>query len=85
MFDIVYSRSVWEHLTDPEKVMSEVGRVLKPGGLLILTTPNKYDYTSLVARLTPQWFHVGQRRKSDSAMTCLRFIIAAIRRVGFGV
>jgi SAM-dependent methyltransferase len=63
MFDIVYSRSVWEHLTDPEKVMSEVGRVLKPGGLLILTTPNKYDYTSLVARLTPQWFHRWAAKK----------------------
>ena len=56
-FDLIYSRSVFEHLEKPQAVMAELGRVLKPGGQLILITPNKYDYSSVVARFTPQWFH----------------------------
>jgi SAM-dependent methyltransferase len=64
MFDIVYSRSVWEHLTEPGRVMTEIRRVLKPGGVLILITPNKYDYTSIVARFTPQWFHRWAARRA---------------------
>lgn len=51
--DIVVSRSVVEHLEDPVAVFSEVARVLKPGGRLIFTTPNKYYYSSLVAGMIP--------------------------------
>ena len=31
----------------------ELGRVLKPGGRLVFTTPNKYYYSSLVAGMIP--------------------------------
>jgi SAM-dependent methyltransferase len=37
-FDFVYSFSVFEHLDDPKKVLSEVIRVLKPGGVLQVST-----------------------------------------------
>jgi SAM-dependent methyltransferase len=35
-FDVVFSRSVFEHLSEPETVISEMRRVLKPGGVLSL-------------------------------------------------
>ena len=38
-FDVVTSADVIEHLTDPECHLREIGRVLKPGGALVLTTP----------------------------------------------
>ena len=39
-FDIVIAKHVVEHLSHPEQAISEMSRVLKPGGLLILATPN---------------------------------------------
>ncbi|MFP4057184.1 MAG: class I SAM-dependent methyltransferase [Candidatus Brocadiia bacterium] len=40
-FDVVVSCSLLEHLVrDPMHMMSEIHRVLRPGGFLILTTPN---------------------------------------------
>lgn len=39
-FDIIYSNQVLEHLFYPEKFLKEARRVLKPQGLLILSTPN---------------------------------------------
>jgi SAM-dependent methyltransferase len=39
-FDIVFSKSVIEHLSDAENFMKESYRVLKPGGRIILMTPD---------------------------------------------
>ena len=39
-FDIVYHKSVLEHLYDPAKLMAETYRVLKQGGKLIVLTPD---------------------------------------------
>lgn len=41
-FDIVMSNEVIEHVTEPKQAIAEMSRVLKPGGILILTTPNKF-------------------------------------------
>lgn len=39
-FDFVFSKSVIEHLWDPDNFNKEIFRVLKPGGILILMTPD---------------------------------------------
>jgi 2-polyprenyl-3-methyl-5-hydroxy-6-metoxy-1,4-benzoquinol methylase len=39
-FDVAVCTEVVEHLLFPENVMSEAHRVLKPGGFVIITTPN---------------------------------------------
>lgn len=39
-FGSVYSNSVVEHIPDPENVLPELARVLRPGGKLILTVPS---------------------------------------------
>lgn len=39
-FDLVAAGEVLEHVIDQEFFLQECGRVLRPGGLLVLTTPN---------------------------------------------
>lgn len=40
MFDVVFSKSLIEHLFNPENFMRECYRVLKPGGRIIIMTPD---------------------------------------------
>jgi SAM-dependent methyltransferase len=56
-FDLIFSDNVLEHLIEPNKVFFEVQRVLKPGGVFLAKTPNKWHYVPLIARITPLWFH----------------------------
>ncbi len=39
-FNLVIAKHVVEHLPQPEQAVAEIGRVLAPGGLLVLATPN---------------------------------------------
>lgn len=40
VFGVVIIKHVVEHLPRPEKAINEIGRVMAPGGTLILSTPN---------------------------------------------
>ena len=40
MFDVVYHKSLIEHLYFPENLMKESHRVLKPGGKVVILTPD---------------------------------------------
>lgn len=55
--DLIMSRSVFEHLVDPDSVYREFSRVLKPGGRIVFLTANLWDYGTMVARLIPNRFH----------------------------
>lgn len=55
--DLIMSRSVFEHLTDPDSVYREFARVLRPGGRVVFLTANMWDYGTLVARMVPNRFH----------------------------
>jgi len=39
-FDVVFSKSVIEHVNNADNIISEIKRVLKPGGRVILLTPD---------------------------------------------
>src|SRR5262249_13727522 len=55
--DVVISRSVVEHLSDPVAAFSEFRRVMKPRGRFIFISPNVWSYPIVVARLIPNRFH----------------------------
>ncbi|MBT8137110.1 MAG: class I SAM-dependent methyltransferase [Gammaproteobacteria bacterium] len=50
-YDLVWCSEVIEHLQSPEQFVAECERVLKPGGKLILTTPNSAFWLYPLARL----------------------------------
>lgn len=57
-FDVVYCSEVIEHLLDPAGLLGEIGRIVRPGGLLYLTTPN---FSSLSRRLLgSRWRVIGK-------------------------
>ncbi|HRO70478.1 MAG TPA: class I SAM-dependent methyltransferase [Chitinophagaceae bacterium] len=47
-FDVVVSFETIEHTEKQEQMLREIKRVLKPGGLLIMSTPEKVAYTKLL-------------------------------------
>jgi 2-polyprenyl-3-methyl-5-hydroxy-6-metoxy-1,4-benzoquinol methylase len=49
-FDIVTSLDVVEHVEDDYAFLSEVHRVLKPGGFCLITTPNRQRLSSFVRK-----------------------------------
>jgi len=42
-FDVVFSTEVIEHLYNPHNLVNEAWRVLKPGGMFFITTPNVHS------------------------------------------
>jgi SAM-dependent methyltransferase len=65
-FDTVLCNEVLEHVAEPSRLMSEVARVLRPGGFLLLTTPQTWglhhephDYY--------RFTHYGLRYQSEQA------------------
>lgn len=56
-FDIVISFDVIEHIQRDVKMIAEIYKVLKPGGKLLLGTPNKNRLTNIVFKI------IGRPRK----------------------
>lgn len=52
-FDLVTATEVIEHIENPRFLLREVSRVLKPGGIFVLSTPNVLNLNS---RLRYLWF-----------------------------
>ncbi|HEY8280336.1 MAG TPA: class I SAM-dependent methyltransferase [Bdellovibrionota bacterium] len=48
-FDVVSALEVIEHLENPRHLVRELHRILKPGGTLLLSTPNNESLTSLLS------------------------------------
>ena len=51
--DVILSDFTFEHFADPENSVSEIDRLLKPGGWICARTPNRFGYIALANRLIP--------------------------------
>ena len=60
-FDVVVSFETVEHVTEHEQFLTEIKRVLRPGGLLVISSPNRDVY---LKGLPPNPYH---RRESTMA------------------
>ena len=63
-FDLVLLLDVIEHLFDTDRLLFEVKRVLKPGGIVVITTPNLaswYNRLFLLIGWQPFWTEVSTK------------------------
>jgi SAM-dependent methyltransferase len=60
--DVCLADFVLEHVHDVDGFFDEVFRVLKPGGLLFIRTPNAWNYMGIGARLIPARLHARALR-----------------------
>ena len=63
-FEVVVSFETLEHIADHNKMIAEIKRVLQPGGLLIISTPDKKNYSDKTGRTNP--FHVKELYEEES-------------------
>ena len=59
-FDLVVAFEIIEHLSDWRAFLLEVKRVMVPGGLFLVSTPNKVYYAEARAELGPNPFHAHE-------------------------
>lgn len=94
--DLVFSRSVMEHIEDVDRCYREIKRILRPPGYYVFLTPSRWDYVSLIAQVVPNAWHgavVGatEGRASEDVFPTFyrsnskRDIELAADRAGFGV
>jgi len=85
-FDKVLASEIIEHIPDWEKAISEMMRVLKPGGYLVVSTPNRkswYGFDRFLYEniLLKQWEHPYDQWKTynelEKALTGCGFKVAS--------
>lgn len=70
-FDVLVSSEVIEHLENPRAVFRDFHSKLKPGGLLVVTTPNQQSIRSFVSLITMGHFDQFRDRDYPRHITAL--------------
>ncbi len=88
-FDTVLSTEVIEHTPDPRRAVAQLCRVLKPGGLLVLTVPNRLWRPAILAatalKLRPYLGHENWVRYRDLGRWLKEEGLAVDRQSGFNL
>jgi 2-polyprenyl-3-methyl-5-hydroxy-6-metoxy-1,4-benzoquinol methylase len=83
-FDLVYVSEIIEHCADTTAFLSELNRLTKPGGKMLLSTPNSafwpYRILGLFGRTASEYQHPGHVRFFSK-----RSLAAAITEAGFEI
>lgn len=69
--DAVIAAEIIEHLENPRALMRELVRVAKPGGTVIVTTPNQLSFLSLLTLITKHRFSMFQDVHYPAHLTAL--------------
>jgi 2-polyprenyl-3-methyl-5-hydroxy-6-metoxy-1,4-benzoquinol methylase len=80
-FDVVVMNHVIEHVVDPQSLLQEIRRVLIPGGVLVVTTPNAASWAH--QRFKQNWVALDPPRHLH--LFNLQTLQELVRRAGFTV
>lgn len=80
MFDVVTCIEVIEHVENPRKIVREMFRILKPGGTLVVSTPNNQSWRAVLSYIFRDHFvdftqssypaHITAVNRTDLARMC---------------
>lgn len=86
-FDLVTCWHVIEHVSDPRRFLEEIYRILRPGGWLVLATPNLHDYVFraayTAARGRPPRFYEPNEREVHLFVFSAETLQRLVASVGF--
>ena len=79
-FDVVHANEVVEHVEEVLPLVAEMCRVLRPGGVLILRTPNHASWTT--AGVGARWRHFGVARHGHVGFFAPKTLDKLFRQAG---
>lgn len=95
-FDLAYTQSVLEHVADVPKVIAEAYRILRPGGVVYIETPNylwpvEQHYKIFFPPLLPKplaHFYLRLRKKNPNGIKTINYVTPVnirryLRKSGF--
>ena len=83
--DVVVSFETIEHIAEHDEMLAEVKRVLRPGGVMVMSTPDKATYSDASGHVNP--FHVRELYRDEfHALLSSQFRHVRLhgQKIGFG-
>lgn len=86
-FDVVLCGDVIEHLRDPGAALARLRPLLKPGGRLVVSTPNIANWAMRLSLLAGRWRYTdrGFLDRTHTHLFTRRTLVETIERAGYHV
>lgn len=86
-FDVVLCGDVVEHLRDPGAALARLRPLLRPGGRLVLTTPNVANWAMRLGLLVGRWRYTerGILDRTHTHLFTRATLVETLKRAGYDV
>jgi len=80
-YDLAFANFVMEHVSDPEAAASEISRIMKSGGILVMSLSNPKAPEFILAKITPTWFHQLFRKEDQDEAYPVKYSYGSIENI----